>query len=326
MNALLNMEHPTLVMTILVVLPIAIGITVAVKWIARNISAGRVRMRWDDPDSVYEEEDDEEEVKQNYTTPTRTIMKTRPVREMKGPVYDRDIRFAKLAHEPHVLVAGATGSGKSVFLNTMLRNIWDDPRRTQFVFIDLKIVEMAMYKDAPQTLAYCTTVEETSTTLKSVRAIIQERYERMGELGIRKWTDKQGSRIYIVIDEYAELITQGRKMVERELMSIAQIGRAAGVHIIAATQRPTRDIITGAVKVNFDCRVALRTATAQDSRNILDRNGAEKLPRYGHALVSQCGYVADWSVPMTSDDDIEDMVNTWINEAYLAGYEPRRIA
>lgn len=264
------------------------------------------------------------------TQPTRRVYSTAKaatydVNAWHRPSMERNADFEALANEPHILIGGCTGSGKSVFMNTLLYSIIDAPHKTQFVFIDLKVVELSYYRDAPQTMAYCTTVSQTAAALKRVREIIDDRYRRMGDLGIRKWTDAQGSRIYIVIDEYAELITQGRKLVERELMSIAQIGRAAGVHIIAATQRPTRDIITGAVKVNFDCRIALRTATAQDSRNILDRNGAEKLPRFGHAIVMRAGYTETWDVPMTPDWAIEEQINDWVVQAFRANYHPGHI-
>lgn len=243
-----------------------------------------------------------------------------------GPANEQiDFKYRNLGKQPHILIAGATGSGKSVFLNNLIYNLICAPGRTEFVFIDLKRVELSDYKNLPQTIAYCDTTKRAAAMLYVIKQEIEDRYKKLAERNKKKWDDEDGSQIYIVIDEYAELVTTARKMVEPQLISIAQIGRAAGVHIILCTQRPTRDIIAGAVKVNFDCRIALRTATAQDSRNIIDRNGAEQLPRYGEALVLKGADMEHWQVNMIEQDAIEQKVAFWTNQAVQHGRTNYRI-
>lgn len=242
------------------------------------------------------------------------------VRYWSGPEDDYiDMKYRALGTQPHILIAGATGSGKSVFLNNLIYNLISAPGKTGFVFVDLKRVELVDYKNLPQTIAYCDNIKKTAAALYYIRNRIETRYKMLAEKGKKKWDDSDGSQIYIVIDEYAELVTTARRMVEPQLISIAQIGRAAGVHIILCTQRPTRDIITGAVKVNFDCRIALRAATAQDSRNIIDRNGAEQLPRYGEALVLKGADMEHWKVDMMDSSMIQKQVNFWIAQAAQHG-------
>lgn len=213
---------------------------------------------------------------------------------------------------PHILIAGATGSGKSVLINSILFTaLRKSPAENRFIFIDLKRVELTEYTDTPHCLYYADTPEKAKAALDYACRIIEHRYAEMQARRTKTYRTDGTQQIYIVIDEYAELITMAARDVNKQLMRIAQIGRAAGVHIILATQRPTRDVITGQVKVNLDTRIALRCATAQDSRNVIDQSGAELLPRYGQALISQYGYVNKLTVPLTPDDDIRARIAWW---------------
>lgn len=213
---------------------------------------------------------------------------------------------------PHILIAGATGSGKSVLINSMLYTALQySPARKRFIFIDLKRVELSDYKATPHCLYYADTPQKAKIALDYACNIIENRYIIMQRNGVKQFSAGGYNQIYIVIDEYAELVTLAARDITRQLCRIAQIGRAAGVHIILATQRPTRDIITGQIKVNLDTRIALRCASAQDSRNIIDQPGAELLPRYGEALLSQYGYVSRIAVPLTPDEDIRARINWW---------------
>lgn len=223
--------------------------------------------------------------------------------------------IAEILQAPHVLIAGATGSGKSVLLNSIIyQALQSDPQTNSFIFIDLKRVELIDYYDLPHTLYYADTAEKAKTALDLAVAIIEDRFTEMQtsrQKQYRNTTEKYN--IYVVIDEYALLTTVAKKECTKQLMQIAQIGRAANVHLILATQRPTRDIITGAVKVNLDCRIALRCSTAIDSRNIIDRPGAEQLPKYGKALFLKHGYLKEINVDMISDQDIKDRCQQWID-------------
>lgn len=218
-----------------------------------------------------------------------------------------------LSHKvPHILIAGATGSGKSVLINSLLYTaLLSAPSQKRFIFIDLKRVELSDYKATPHCLYYADTPQKAKIALDYACDIIEQRYIIMQRNGVKVFSAGGYNQIYIVIDEYAELVTLAARDITTQLCRIAQIGRAAGVHIILATQRPTRDIITGQIKVNLDTRIALRCATAQDSRNIIDQPGAELLPRYGEALISQYGYVNRIAVPLTPDKDIRNRIDFW---------------
>ena len=218
-----------------------------------------------------------------------------------------------LSHKvPHILIAGATGSGKSVLINSILFTaLRKAPSEKRFIFIDLKRVELSDYKATPHCLYYADTPEKAKVALDYACDIIEHRYIEMQRRGVKTYREDGTQQIYIVIDEYAELVTLAARDITKQICRIAQIGRAANVHIILATQRPTRDVITGQVKVNLDTRIALRCATPQDSRNIIDVSGAEKLPRYGQALLSQYGYVNQIAVPLTPDEDIRARINFW---------------
>ena len=182
--------------------------------------------------------------------------------------------------QPHLLIAGATGSGKSVLINDIVRTIirTRSPERAKLVLVDPKQVELWEYHRAPHTLAYADSTPGIIALLKRCITIMERRYFVMKQIGakIAPFSD-----IYVVIDEYADLMITAKKEVQPLIIRLSQLGRAARIHLIMATQRPTRDIITGAIKVNMDSRIALRCPTAQDSRNIINMSGAENLPRFG---------------------------------------------
>lgn len=223
--------------------------------------------------------------------------------------------WQKVLESPHTLIAGATGSGKSVLLNSVLFNaLLDSPADRKLILIDLKRVELADYKQLPHTLYYADDPQSAVYAVRLAREIIERRFLEMQALSrpgksVKEYT---GAHIYVVIDEYADLITTVGKQVESDLVRISQIGRAARVHLIVCTQRPTREIITGRIKVNLDARIALRTATAQDSRNIIERSGAELLPRYGESLFLQYGYITRAQVPKTPESDMQARINYWL--------------
>lgn len=183
--------------------------------------------------------------------------------------------------QPHLLIAGATGSGKSVLLNSLIYSALSrTPGEVRFVLIDPKRVELAKYKELPHVLRYASELENCISALAYVESAMDQRFVRMQA---QRQTETTDPDIYVFVDEFAPLIISAKRRVEPLLMRIAMLGRAAHVHLVSCTQRPTRDIITGAVKVNIDARVALRCPTAQDSRNIIGTSDAATLPKYGVA-------------------------------------------
>ena len=223
-----------------------------------------------------------------------------------------------MQRQPHILIAGSTGSGKSVLLNSFICSILKTKTPTQagLILIDPKKVELIDYKSIPHTIAHATEINEITMLLNNAVNIMLKRFDTMQRQHIKKSTEKD---IYIIIDEYADLITTAKNTVQPLLFRIAQLGRAANIHLIIATQRPTRDIINGQIKVNIDSRVALRCPTKQDSRNILNCGGAEILPRFGYGYY----YTPDtmqpvlYEIPYTPDNEIQDIIKYWNKTYYI---------
>lgn len=197
-----------------------------------------------------------------------------------------------LASMPHLLIGGTTGSGKSVGLNAMITSLLCRcrPEDMRLILIDPKRLEFAPYADIPHLLfPIVTNPVKATSVLKWVVQEMEERYERMAQSGARNLheyqrTGKKMPYIVVVIDELADLMIVAGKDVEMHIVRIAQMARAAGIHMIVATQRPSVDVVTGLIKVNFPSRVSYRVSSKVDSRTILDQQGAEKLLGRGDML------------------------------------------
>jgi len=209
--------------------------------------------------------------------------------------------IADLARMPHLLVAGSTGSGKSVALHTMLTNLLltKTPDDLQLILIDPKRLEFACYADVPHLLFPVVTDPRMAiAVLRWAAQLMDSRYERMAHAGVRSVADYRASvpgspatgrdalmpYIVIVIDEFADLMMTAGSDVEDLITRLSQMARAAGIHVVLATQRPSVDVITGLIKVNFPSRIALRVTSKIDSRTILDCSGADKLLGRGDQL------------------------------------------
>jgi len=218
-----------------------------------------------------------------------------------------------LAQMPHLLVAGATGSGKSVCLNTIIASILyrAKPSEVKLVLIDPKKLELTPYKKLRHhhlttredlNEEVLTTVNNAVTALRSLEIEMEKRYRILAKAGVRNLDDynralKEGKiakadgedpkplpYIVLVVDELADLMVMGAREVEEPIARLAQMSRAVGIHLILATQRPSVDVITGVIKANFPSRIAFQMAAKPDSRTVLDRNGAEKLLGRGDML------------------------------------------
>lgn len=199
---------------------------------------------------------------------------------------------------PHLLVAGSTGSGKSVALNTLLVSLLCRlrPDELKLIIIDPKRLEFSAYQDIAHLLfPIITQPQKAAPVLRWLVRVMEERYELMAELGARSITDykqmckatgQQDELPYIIlmIDELADLMMVARKDVEDSIARLAQMARAAGIHLIVATQRPSVDVLTGVIKVNFPSRMSFRVTSKIDSRTVLDALGAETLLGKGDML------------------------------------------
>ena len=217
--------------------------------------------------------------------------------------------LADLSKMPHLLVAGSTGSGKSVCINTIICSILMryKPNEVKLVLVDPKKVELSNYNGIPHLL--CPVVSDpkkASVVLQKVVAEMEKRYDLFAEkefkniAGYNEWVDKENKKktenriskmpyIVVIIDELADLMLVASKEVQDSIMRITQMARAAGIHLIVATQRPSTDIITGVIKNNIPSRIAFSVSSAIDSRTILDSSGAESLLGKGDMLYLPMG-------------------------------------
>ena len=233
-----------------------------------------------------------------------------------GKTISNDPYVADLAKMPHLLMAGATGTGKSVGLNAVITSLLykKHPSELKFVMVDPKKVELSLYNKIERHYlaklpdsddAIITDVRKVVRTLNSLCIEMDQRYELLRQAGVRKITEyndkfihrhlnpENGHRylpyIVLVIDEFADLIMTAGKEVELPICRLAQLARAVGIHLIIATQRPTTNIITGTIKANFPARAAFKVTSGIDSRTILDCSGAQRLIGRGDMLISLAG-------------------------------------
>ncbi len=244
-----------------------------------------------------------------------------------GRTVTNEIFMADLAEMPHLLVAGATGQGKSVGLNVILMSLLHKktPDELRLVLIDPKKVELNLYSKIESSYLaspVITEPEDAEQKLQSVCDLMDERYELLSSVGVRNIKEYNAIPIVeklpyvvVVIDEYGDLVMTSGKQMERAICRIAQKARAVGIHMIISTQRPSATIVTGNIKANFPTRIAFRTTTGTDSRVILDQTGAERLTGKGDMIFFsgadttriQCAYVTLDEVNETCND---------INERY----------
>lgn len=239
-----------------------------------------------------------------------------------GRTVTNEVFVADLAEMPHLLVAGATGQGKSVGLNVLIMSLLQkkSPDEMKLVLIDPKKVEFSLYSKLQNSYLACpviTETEEAERKLEAICRLMDERYELLSSAGVRNIKEYNALSIvdpmpYIVtiIDEYGDLIMTADTKIERTICRIAQKARAVGIHLIIATQRPSATIVTGNIKANFPTRIAFRTTTGTDSRVILDQTGAERLTGKGDMIFfsgadttrMQCAYVTLDEVNETCND------------------------
>ena len=245
--------------------------------------------------------------------------------------------YCEINKTPHLLVAGSTGSGKSVCINSIITSILmrTKPDEVKLVLVDPKKVELSMYNGVPHLLApVVTDPRKANIALKKIVAEMERRYDVFEASGTKniagynayiekknKNTDEAGQIkkmpfIVVIIDELADLMLVAAKEVEDSIMRITQMARAAGIHLIVATQRPSTDVITGVVKANIPSRISFAVSSSIDSRTILDMTGAEKLLGKGDMLFLPQGENTPLRVQGTfiSDDEIKSVVDYTISQ------------
>jgi len=247
--------------------------------------------------------------------------------------------IADIAKMPHLLIAGATGSGKSVCINTIIMSILykAHPDEVKMILIDPKVVELSVYNGIPHLLLpVVTDPKQASASLHWGVSEMEDRYKKFADSGVRDikgYNEKALSegynklpQIVIIVDELADLMMVAGKEVEESICRLAQLARAAGIHLIIATQRPSVDVITGLIKANMPSRIAFSVSSGIDSRTILDSNGAEKLLGKGDMLFFPQGTNKPSRVQgcFVSDDEVLNVVD-FIKNQNIKGYDERII-
>jgi S-DNA-T family DNA segregation ATPase FtsK/SpoIIIE len=228
---------------------------------------------------------------------------------------------ADLAEMPHLLIAGATGSGKSVCINTIISSILYKafPNEVKFLMIDPKVVELTVYNDIPHLLTpVVTDAKKAAAALNWVVMEMEKRYQTFAKEGVRDITrynelntDNPLSKVLVIIDELADLMMVSPREVEDSICRLAQMARAAGIHLVVATQRPSVDIITGLIKANIPSRISFAVSSQVDSRTILDVSGAEKLLGKGDMLFFPVGASKPTRIQgaYVSEEEVEKLVD-----------------
>ena len=255
--------------------------------------------------------------KTNLSVMLRELLESQAFQRHKSPLafaVGKDIAgqvvVADIAKMPHLLIAGATNSGKSVCVNTLIMSILfkSSPEEVRFIMIDPKVVELSVYNGIPH--LYIPVVTDPKKAAGALHWAVQEmteRYQKFAEIGVRDLAGynarietmpepeegprpKKMPRLVIIVDELADLMMVAQNEVEDSICRLAQLARAAGIHLIIATQRPSVNVVTGLIKTNMPSRIAFAMTSGVDSRTILDMNGAEKLLGKGDMLFYPQGY------------------------------------
>jgi S-DNA-T family DNA segregation ATPase FtsK/SpoIIIE len=259
--------------------------------------------------------------------------------------------IADLTRMPHVLVAGATGAGKSVCLNAIITGLLfqHDPRTLQIVLVDPKMVELSMYNGIPHlVMPVVTEAKKAARALRWAVGEMEKRYKLLAQVGARnintyndrvsggKLPPAEGeekpperlSYVVVVVDEFADLMVQVPGEVEEPIARLAQMARAVGIHLVLATQRPSVDVITGVIKANFPSRIAFRVASKVDSRTVLDMNGAENLLGMGDMLFLPSGKADPYRVhgAFVTEEEATRVVDFWRAKAAAMAAPPPPLA
>lgn len=275
--------------------------------------------------------------KENSAVHLRELLESDAFKKFSSPIafaVGKDIGGQTVVFDigkmPHVLIAGSTGSGKSVCINTLIMSILykAHPDDVKLIMVDPKVVELSVYNGIPHLLIpVVTDPKKASAALQWAVAEMTDRYKKFADHNVRDLkgynqlaestkdtgdasTPVKMPQIVIIVDELADLMMVASNEVEEAIVRLAQLARAAGIHLVIATQRPSVDVITGLIKANMPSRIAFAVSSGVDSRTILDMNGAEKLLGKGDMLFYPQGYAKPARVQgaFVSDKEVSDVV------------------
>lgn len=220
----------------------------------------------------------------------------------------------KVLDAEHSLIAGATGCGKSTFLHSVMQSflIRYTPASGKLVLLDPKEVELRRYKDLPHTMAYEVESESILSALNMVIEEMASRYSIMGDLGEEDWS---GSRIFVVIEELADLLCSPQKTeIKVAIQRLTQKGRAAGIHVIACTQAPARKILPAEITLNFTARFGLACESAIESKQIVGVSGCELLPDHGQCIYKYRRNLLRVDLPFVTKAEVKPLIDYWMSD------------
>ena len=278
---------------------------------------------------------------ENQTVYLRTLIESEALAKMRSKIafavgqdIGGDMVVADLAKMPHLLIAGATGSGKSVCINSLILSLLyrTKPDEVQMIMIDPKVVELSVYNGIPHLrIPVVTDPKQAAEALNGAVKEMTRRYKLFADFNVRDIKgynakiEESGEgellpQIVIIVDEFADLMMVSKQDVEQSVCRLAQLARAAGIHLVLATQRPSVDVITGLIKANIQSRIALAVSSGVDSRTIIDMNGAEKLLGKGDMLFYPTGYPKPVRVQgcWVSDEEVAAVRNFWAKQCSIS--------
>jgi S-DNA-T family DNA segregation ATPase FtsK/SpoIIIE len=211
---------------------------------------------------------------------------------------------------PHLLIAGTTGSGKSVMLRHIITSLIANtsPHVVRLTLMDFKVTEFPVFEYAKHVDRVITSVDDALAEFEELQAVMEDRYLEMQRRRVRLASEAGFSHIVVAMDEFADMILQGGKEIEQLIGRIAAMGRAAGIHLILSTQRPSVDVVAGLVRANFPARIALRVMDGSNSQIILGQAGAETLVGCGDSLLLLNGRLTRFQGAFVSDQEVEALV------------------
>ena len=226
----------------------------------------------------------------------------------------------QMLREAHVQIAGSTGSGKSTMIHSIMWTALSyAPSQKQFIILDMKMgLEMARYEHLPHTLLFAETDEEAISALNTAINIITKRGQEMKQKGLTMY---DGSDIYVVIDELGFLLQACGNAALQKLMAISRIGRACRVHLIGATQDPSKASLPAAIQQNMTCCIGLKCRDAVQSRQIISASGCENLPDYGQGIMLKGSSWTRIGIYKVPDEDLSARINYWSNPSNYIVYQ-----
>lgn len=230
------------------------------------------------------------------------------------PAGERHLIYKDMLEQHNLLIAGQIGTGKSTLIHALIYTaLYQAPGQVSFILLDPKRVELRKYASLPHTVKYARDIPDMVAALELAATIMMDRYHKADRAGVNEWT--ADGDLYIIVDEFADLMLSAKKQAEPILQKIGQLGRAAHVHLILATQIPSRQIITAKIKANMSSSVALHCREKIESRQIIGHAGAENLPQFGDCIYQTPSRETHYTgLPMIPETDLAARVQWWTGQ------------